>query len=210
MGVLDWAFGQVRARDLFRHGGCSLQPSADPGVDGQGERADRVGESARRRPSWQWNFRNLMPGHALKRSRRGPKVGIPKPQGAEQLGAGYFPAENQDTVTILRGQVVAVHPDGIWRANASDDSRNAVGLMSEDTAVGSSNNVVTDEVFTMADWTNVTGEPSLNPGDIYFLDIVSGKLTTTAPSVPGQVAQQVGRAISSIALDIECEEAILL
>lgn len=126
------------------------------------------------------------------------------------MGAGYFPAENADTTTIFRGQVVAVHPNGIWRANASDDTRNAVGLMSENTPVGSVNNVVTDEVFTMADWTEVTGEPSLNPGDIYFLDVVSGKLTRTAPSTLGQVVQQVGRAISSIALDIECEEAILL
>jgi hypothetical protein len=126
------------------------------------------------------------------------------------LGAGYFPAVNRDTTTIFRGQVVAIHPTGIWRANASDDTRNAVGLMSEDTAVGAQNNVVTDEVFTVSDWTNVIGEETLEPGAIYFLDVVSGKMTTTAPTIPGQVAQQVGRAISSIALDIECEEAILL
>lgn len=82
--------------------------------------------------------------------------------------------------------------------------------MSEDTSVGSQNNVVTDEVFTMSDWTTVIGKPNLDPGEIYFLDIVSGKMSITPPGVPGQVVQQVGRAISSIALDIECEEAILL
>lgn len=126
------------------------------------------------------------------------------------MGAGYFSAENQDTTTIFRGQVVAIHPEGIWRANASDDSRNAVGLMSEDTPPGSRNNVVTDEVFTMEDWTSVIGKPNLDPGEIYFLDVVSGKMSITPPRIPGQVVQQVGRAISSIALDIECEEAILL
>lgn len=151
-----------------------------------------------------------MAGHALKRSRRGRKTGVPKPEGAEQLGAGYFSAENEDTTTILRGQVVAVHPTGIWRANASDDSRNAVGLMSEDTPVGGRNNVVTDEVFTMEDWSQVIGKQNLDPGEIYFLDVVSGKMSITSPGIPGQVVQQVGRAISSIALDIECEEAILL
>lgn len=151
-----------------------------------------------------------MVGHALKRSRRGRKTGVPKPEGAEQLGAGYFSAENADDTTIFRGQVVAVHPEGFWRANAADDSRNAVGLMSEDTPVGGRNNVVTDEVFTMDDWTEVIGKQNLDPGEIYFLDLVSGKMTITPPSIPGQVAQQVGRAISSIALDIECEEAILL
>lgn len=126
------------------------------------------------------------------------------------MGAGYFPGENQDTTTILRGQVVAIHPEGIQRANASDDTRNAVGLMSEDTEVGATQNVVTDEVFTMSDWTNVIGKQNLDPGEIYFLDVVSGKMALTPPSIPGQVVQQVGRAISSIALDIECEEAILL
>src|SRR5687768_342078 len=151
-----------------------------------------------------------MARNSLKRSRRGPKVSIPKPQGAEQLGAGYFSAENEDTTTIFRGQVVAIHPNGIWRANASDDTRNAVGLMSEDTPVGSRNNVVTDEVFTMEDWTAVTGQRNLIPGEIYFLSVVSGKIDIDPPEVPGQVAQQVGRAISNIALDIECEEAILL
>ncbi len=151
-----------------------------------------------------------MAGHSLKRSRGGRKVSVPKPEGAEQLGAGYFSAENEDVTTILRGQVVAIHPTGIWRANASDDTRNAVGLMSENTAVGARNNVVTDEVFTMSDWSAVIGKQNLDPGEIYFLDTVSGRLTVTPPRIPGQVAQQVGRAISSIALDIECEEAILL
>jgi hypothetical protein len=126
------------------------------------------------------------------------------------LGAGYFPGENHDVTTIFRGQVVAIHPEGIWRANASDDTKNAVGLMSEDTEVGATQNVVTDEVFTMSDWTQVIGKQNLDPGEIYFLGVVSGRMTTTPPTIPGQVAQQVGRAISSIALDIECEEAILL
>jgi len=82
--------------------------------------------------------------------------------------------------------------------------------MSEDTPVGGRNNVVTDEVFTMPDWTLVIGKQNLDVGEIYFLDTVSGKMTITPPGIPGQVAQQIGRAISSIALDIECEEAILL
>lgn len=153
-----------------------------------------------------------MVGHALRRSRRGSKIGVPKPQGGEQLGSGYFSAANKDLVTIYRGQLVAIHPSGsgVWRANASDDTRNAVGLMSEDTAVGSTNNVVTDEVFTQADWSTVVGTTNLQGGEIYFLDVVSGRMTMAPSGVSGQVIQQVGRAISNIALDIEIEGAILL
>jgi hypothetical protein len=153
-----------------------------------------------------------MPGHALKRSRRGRKVGVPKPEGAEQLGAGYFSAQNKELFTIFRGQPVAIHPSGsgVWLANASDDTRNAAGFMSEDTAPGATNNVVTDEVFTQSNWLLVSGQSNLQGGEIYFLDVVSGRMSITSPSIPGQVVQQLGRAISSIALDIECEEAILL
>lgn len=128
------------------------------------------------------------------------------------MGAGYFAAENKGSETGRRGQVVAIHSSGsgVHLASAADDSRNAVGLWAEDVPVGASQNVVTDEVFTMPDWTNVIGSAQLQGGSVYFLSTVPGRLTTTAPSVDGQVAQQVGRAISATALELECREAILL
>lgn len=128
------------------------------------------------------------------------------------MGAGYFAAENKGTETGRRGQLVAIHPSGsgVHLASAADDSRNAVGLWSEDTLVGASQNVVTDEVFTMSDWSNVIGSAQLQGGKTYFLSTVPGRMTTTAPSTTGQVAQQVGRAISATAFEIECREAVLL
>lgn len=125
---------------------------------------------------------------------------------------GYFSAENKDIETIYRGQPVAIHPSGsgVWKASASDDTRNAVGLMSEDTEVGSSNNVTTDDVFTQADWSAVVGATNLQGGEIYFLDVVSGHMTTSPAGVSGEVVQILGRAISNIALDIEIEGAVLL
>lgn len=153
-----------------------------------------------------------MAGRALKRSRAGRKVNAPRTQETGQLGAGYFAAENKGTETGRRGQAVAIHPSGagVHLASAADDLRNAVGLWSEDVLVGASQNVVTDEVFTMPDWTNVIGSPQLQGGQTYFLSTVPGRMTTTAPTVNGQVAQQVGRAISATALELECREAILL
>lgn len=128
------------------------------------------------------------------------------------MGSGYFAAENKDIETIRRGQWVAVHSSGsgVTRADAGDDTHNAVGVMSEDTAVGATQNVVTDEVFTMSDWSSVTGSPALQGGARYFLDTVAGRMTITPPGVPGQVVQQLGRALDTQRFEIEIREAILL
>lgn len=128
------------------------------------------------------------------------------------MGAGYFAAQNKDTQTILRGQQVAIHPSGsgVILASAVDDTKNSVGCMSDDTAVGATQNVITDEVFTMSDWANVIGSAQLRGGQIYFLSSVPGQITTSAPSTNGQVVQQIGRAVSASALEIECREAVLL
>jgi hypothetical protein len=153
-----------------------------------------------------------MAGRALKRSRKGRRINAPRTQETGQLGAGYFAAQNKDTETIFRGQVVAIHPSGsgVIKASALDDSKNAVGFMSQDTAVGATQNVATDEVFSMPDWSNVTGTTELQGGQIYFLGTVPGRMSTVPPSTNGQVVQQIGRATSPTAIEIECKEAILL
>ena len=125
---------------------------------------------------------------------------------------GYFAAENKDTVTIRRGQWVAIDESGsgVVLANAEDNSRPAVGVMSADTSVGATQNVVTDEVFTLTDWSNITGMTTLQGGLVYFLDTRSGYMTTIAPDTTGEVAQLLGRAISSTQFDIEIQQAVLL
>lgn len=125
----------------------------------------------------------------------------------------YFAAQNKDIVTILRGQWVAIHSSGsgVVLANARDTLKPAVGQMSQDTNVGATQNVVTDEVFTLTDWSNVTGTSSLTSPANFFLSAErSGYMTTTAPTLQGQVAQRLGRVISPTQFDIEIEEAILL
>lgn len=153
-----------------------------------------------------------MARRSLKGTRSGRRVSASRVEVTGHLGAGYFAAENKDTETIRRGQWVAIHASGsgVVRANASDDSRNAVGMMSEDTAVGATQNVVTDEVFTLSDWSNVIGSTSLRGGVRYYLDVVSGRMTTTAPSTLGQVAQYLGRALDTLRFEIEVGEAVLL
>lgn len=129
------------------------------------------------------------------------------------MGASYFSAENKDIVTIKRGQWVAVHSSGsgVVRASASSSQRPAIGVMSADTAVGATQNVVADEVFTLSDWSEVAGTVNLQGGRVYFLSgLTSGKMTLDAPMTMGQVAQPVGRAISPIVLEIEIGQAVLL
>jgi len=127
-------------------------------------------------------------------------------------GGSFYNAENKDIVTVLRGQPVTVHSSGTGfvRANASDNTKHTVGLLDVDTNVGASNNIITDGVFYMGDWTNVIGSATLAPKSDYFLDTVSGKLTTTPPIVPGQVSQPIGHSLSLTSLSVEIEDAILL
>ena len=129
------------------------------------------------------------------------------------MGASYFPAQNKDIVTIKRGQWVAIHNSGsgVVLANASSTSKPAVGVMSADTVVGATQNVVADEVFTLTDWSEVAGTTNLQGGKVYFLsNLVNGRMTLSPTTIMGQIAQPVGRAISPIILEIEIGQAVLL
>jgi hypothetical protein len=68
-------------------------------------------------------------------------------------------------------------------------------------------------VLSTAQWDAVvTGESGgLTSGTLYFLDsAVTGKLTATAPSTPGQVVTLIGRAISPTTLIITIGAPLLL
>lgn len=107
---------------------------------------------------------------------------------------------------------VAVHSSGtgIVKANATDTSKPAVGLMTADTADTISGAVQTDGPFTLADWTAVIGSASLAAHTLYFLSTTGGLLTATPPSVGGNVVQRIGRAVSATTLAIEIGPTILL
>jgi len=128
------------------------------------------------------------------------------------FSAGGFTDENKDGVTVDAGMAVAAHSSGtgFLRANATDNTKNAIGLLQTDTASLSSGPVQVDGPFTLSDWTAVTGSATLAALGVYFLDTVAGKLTATPPSSGGNVVQKIGRAISPTTLEIEVEVAILL
>lgn len=100
------------------------------------------------------------------------------------------------------------------RANAGA-TINAIGLV-RDAAISPAANgfIQTDGalIATTAQWDVVTGETGgLVAGARYFLSpTTAGNLTRTAPSTVGQYVMQIGRAISTTALEISIELPILL
>jgi len=103
--------------------------------------------------------------------------------------------------------VTSVHSSGtgVIRAHA------ASGIAEANILNTFSGLIQTAGQFTLADWTAVTGTVTLANKATYFLDPTNpGKLTTTAPSTPGQVVQIIGYAIDTTTLDLVFSPPILL
>jgi hypothetical protein len=140
-------------------------------------------------------------------------VGVQGPPGAPGANArNTFTAENKEAIAITRGEVVASHPSGTGfaLASAADNSRNGLGLAADSIAAGIAGDVQLGGVLELEDWTEVVGSPALAAKTTYYLDTVPGKLTASAPSIPGQVVQVIGNSISPTALRLEIEEPVLL
>ena len=110
------------------------------------------------------------------------------------------------------GQPVYVsRTDGrLYAANASTYlSSFVVGLVTAGTQTGFQAEAKRG-VFTLPDWTAVTGAALLLPGQVYFLS-PAGLLTTVLPTKPLAAALvRVGEAVSSTTLDANPSPPILL
>ena len=126
-----------------------------------------------------------------------------------------YDAENKDASDIDDGAACSVHSSGtgVVLAVATDATQPAVGLALAGAAPTFSATVQTDGLFTLADWTGVTDEASvtLSSHAIYFLSPTTpGHITVTPPAAGGQALQRIGRAVSSVTLDLSVEDPILL
>ncbi len=123
----------------------------------------------------------------------------------------YHSAEADSTIKIgnplyLTG-VGHVNPA---RADAAGTTQ-VVGLSITDTTSGFTCNYLTEGRIERSDWTDIAGVTNLSAGVTYFLDpVLSGRITSTAPTVAGQYVVRIGRAVSTTTLDIEIELPILL
>ncbi len=145
-------------------------------------------------------------GHKLK------GLSIPALQTKLGVGPSGFEAENKDAVTIKAGQQVTIHSSGtgVILANATDNSKNSVGVAVANIAVGFSGRIQTGDTLSLANWTDAMGAATLGAKAIYWLDTTSGKMTTSPPSTVGKVVQRVGYALDDHTLMIEIEDSILL
>lgn len=124
---------------------------------------------------------------------------------------GRFEAENKDT-EIKIGMPVATHSSGtgIVKADATNTSKPCIALSQKEVKNKFSGSYVTDGIWTMDDWTAVTGTALLQPKAIYFLDTTAGRLTTASPVNSGNISQEIGRAVSTKELEITIKSPILL
>lgn len=125
---------------------------------------------------------------------------------------GVFSAQNKDTVAIKKGMPVATHSSGtgVVKAIAVNNSKPCIALAKEKVVNTFSGEYVTDGIFTMSDWTDVTGTVLLEAKAIYFLSTDAGKITTLSPSVSGMISQEIGRAVSTKEMEITIKQSILL
>lgn len=123
--------------------------------------------------------------------------------------AETFMAENKDTVALVLGDVVAIHPSGtgVLLASADAGSKRAAGLVLIGGAVGVSVTVQTDGVIFLADWTNVIGALTLAAHATYFLASGSGGDMSTLPVAQGsgKILQALGESISPLVFEIEIQ-----
>ncbi len=86
-----------------------------------------------------------------------------------------------------------------------------VGIMQTLTRTGFSGWVQTAGLFTLQDWSLVTGAASLVANQLYFLDpVFPGRLTVVPPTAAGKIVQIIGRSISDKKLSLSIGQPILL
>jgi hypothetical protein len=123
----------------------------------------------------------------------------------------YYEAEADSTIVI--GNPLYVVSSGHVDPAQADSSITAqvVGLSITDVSAGETCQFLSEGRIEQSDWSGITGSSNLSAGVFYYLDPSSaGRLTSTAPTTPGQYVVRIGRAVDVSTLDIEIELPILL
>lgn len=123
-----------------------------------------------------------------------------------------YSSQNKDSNAIAIGNAVTQDPSGtgIRLANASSTNTSCIGLSLDVINQGFAGRIISYGSLTLTDWTIVTGMINLIVKAKYYLDIVSGKLSTVPTSIIGQINQLVGVAIDIYTLEINLGYSILL
>jgi hypothetical protein len=130
-----------------------------------------------------------------------------------------------DSITLTNGNagaavigtpvyISAANTFNLARADASGTADTFALVSTASIAAAGSGTVQTDGFLTATtgQWDSVTGDTGgLTAGAAYFLSAATaGKLTTTSPTATGQFSGYVGKAISTLTLEISIDRAIAL
>jgi hypothetical protein len=121
----------------------------------------------------------------------------------------FYEAETDEAVLV--GSPVYMKGTGhLGLARAvSGGLATVAGLSTVDRSAGFSVSYLTEGKVSRPNWTAITGSSLLTPGATYFLDpTTAGKLTTIAPTTPGQFVAPVGKATNTTTLDIEIGQTV--
>lgn len=116
----------------------------------------------------------------------------------------------------IAGQVVYISGnDAATKAQANGSTASkAIALATAAVSSGSPGTYRTNGVLTLttAEWDALAGTTGgLTAGASYFLSAATaGLITSTPPTTTGQYVVLIGKAVSTIALDIKIQEPILL
>jgi hypothetical protein len=132
-------------------------------------------------------------------------------------GANMASLNNSNVGSIVIGTPVYSPSAGNFdKAEANAGTTVEVIGLAADTSISASTsgNIQTSGVVTATtgQWDAVAGTSGgLTAGTVYYLDpATAGKLTSTAPSTPGQYLVRVGKALSTTQLELAISQPILL
>lgn len=129
----------------------------------------------------------------------------------------FITADNDELSAIVIGTPTYINGDGTIKKALADavETSEVLGLVNDVTvAAGDPARILTDGrlTATTAQWDAVTGDVGgLTAGSVYYLDpTTAGKLTTTAPTTDTEVVARVGKALSTVILEVSINQPILL
>ncbi|MDX1960142.1 MAG: hypothetical protein SFU98_16355 [Leptospiraceae bacterium] len=121
---------------------------------------------------------------------------------------------NGESVPLVKGQAVTINGSGqviLAKADAAGTA-NVLGFVRENTIDPNvSGSIQIEGQLELIDWTDLTGGADLSAGSDYYLSASdAGKLTTVAPTTPGQYVCFVGFAVSAKTLFVKWDRVIRL
>lgn len=125
--------------------------------------------------------------------------------------------ENGETVSLAVGAPVYFYDVNIVKRGQANISttKDIIGLVRGSViAVNGKGFIQTGGVLaaTVSEWVSITGQAGgLIPNALYYLSpYTPGKLTPLVPSVSGQYAVEIGRALNSTELDINIKPSVVI